>query len=228
MEKLKGVYEQLLKLKLLNFRMAELYIDFVKAFVGLDFLDKDDSERLTNLQKIVVFEDIAENPFPTITIYPESGLLEDANGEAQKFFAMTRFELKGKKIESLILPSMDKEFIDEATKDGRFKNGDSFCAFFKKAEGDFGCGSFTLSKRVLSQKSLFVVEVAAEPFSPLKNIFLVTEDFRVELSLKDTVKLKDGSYSSQPLKLKWTELFEEYVVANREKVSASTMMKIAT
>ena len=43
MDKLKGVYEQLLKLNLLNFRMAELYLDFVKCFVGLDFLGKDDA-----------------------------------------------------------------------------------------------------------------------------------------------------------------------------------------
>ena len=123
---------------------------------------------------------------------------------------------------------MDKEFIDEAIKGGRTKNGESFCTFFRKAEGEFGYGSFTLSKRVLNQKSLFVMEVVTEPFSPLKNVFLVTEDFRIELSLKDSVKLKDGCYSTQPLKLKWAELFEEYVVANREKLSASAMMKIAT
>ena len=103
--------------------MAELYIDFVKVFVGLDFLDKDDSERLTNLQKNVVFEDISENPLPTLTIFPEIGTVEDANAEAQKFFALTRYELKGNKIQDLTFPSMDKEFFREALKEGRIKSG---------------------------------------------------------------------------------------------------------
>jgi len=107
MEKLKTVYEQLLKLKLLNFRMAELYIDFVKSFVGLEFLDRDDAERLTSLQKNVEFEDISENPMPTFTVFPESGTIEDANAEAQKFFAMTRFELKGKKVQDLLYPEVN-------------------------------------------------------------------------------------------------------------------------
>jgi hypothetical protein len=142
MGKLKGVYEQLLKLKLLNFRMAELYIDFVKCFVGLDFLDNDDAERLTNLQKNVEFEDISESPVPTFTVFPESGSVEDANAEAQAFFMMNRFELKSKKIQDLTAPALDNFFLKESLKNGKIKEGEYYYSFFKKAKDSFGCGSF--------------------------------------------------------------------------------------
>ena len=35
---------------------------------------------MTNIQKAIDFEDINENYLPTLTIYPETGAIEGANG----------------------------------------------------------------------------------------------------------------------------------------------------
>ena len=52
------------------------------------------------------FEDIAENYIPTLTLYPDTGNIENANSEAQKFLQCTRFELKYRNISDLLFPSI--------------------------------------------------------------------------------------------------------------------------
>jgi len=44
---------------------------------------------------------------------------------------------------------------------------------------------------------------------------MVNSDFKMELSYKESTKLKDGCYRHQPMKLSWAQLFEEYIGPNR-------------
>lgn len=53
--KLKEVYAELLKIKMINFKMIELYIEFVSKFVSQNALDKDDISRLSKLQQNIYF-----------------------------------------------------------------------------------------------------------------------------------------------------------------------------
>ena len=78
-EKLKSAYSDLLKSKLINFKMIELYMEFLTNFVGENALDKDDISRLMKAQQNIYFEDISENYLPTVSLYLETGSIENAN-----------------------------------------------------------------------------------------------------------------------------------------------------
>lgn len=56
----------------------------------------------------------------------------------------------------------------------------------------------------------------------------MTSDFQLRLSMRQTVKVKAGSYRSQPLTLNWEELFMKYLLENKEKIARSKMLKIVT
>ena len=78
-DKLKSAYSDLLKSKLINFKMIELYMEFLTNFVGENALDKDDISRLMKAQQNIYFEDISENYLPTVSLYLETGSIENAN-----------------------------------------------------------------------------------------------------------------------------------------------------
>jgi len=104
--KLKTAYAELLKSKLINFKMIELYLEFFAGFVNENVLDRESVGRLMKVQQHMHFEDIAENYLPTFTIYPDSGNLENANSEAQKFLQSTRFELKYRNVADILVPTV--------------------------------------------------------------------------------------------------------------------------
>ena len=87
-----------------------------------------------------------------------------------------------------------------------------FFAFFKKCEsGHFFC-SFTIEKKMIKQKNVWMFEVKQEKYSPMKNYFLLDEKYNLEKSLKETVKVKSHQYYSKPLILNWKDLFQEYIL----------------
>ena len=59
--------------------MIELYMEFLTNFVGENALDKDDISRLMKAQQNIYFEDISENYLPTVSLYLETGSIENAN-----------------------------------------------------------------------------------------------------------------------------------------------------
>lgn len=69
-------------------------------------MDRESVNRLMKVQQHMHFEDIAENYIPTLTLYPDTGNIENANSEAQKFLQCTRFELKYRNISDLLFPSI--------------------------------------------------------------------------------------------------------------------------
>jgi hypothetical protein len=48
-----------------------------------------------------------------------------------------------------------------------------------------------------------IIQIVKEPFSDLKNFILVDNDFKLKLLLRETVKVKLGSYRTSPLILSW-------------------------
>ena len=71
--------------------MIELYLEFFSNFVNQNVMDKDSVSRLMKVQQHMHFQDIAQNYLPTVTFYTDSGNVENANSEAQKFLQSTRF-----------------------------------------------------------------------------------------------------------------------------------------
>lgn len=106
-EKLKEIYTELLKTRLINFKMIELYLEFFTNFVNENVMDKESISRLMKVQQHMHFEDIAENYLPTFTFYPDTGNLENANSEGQKLLQCTRFELKYRNISDILFPCLN-------------------------------------------------------------------------------------------------------------------------
>lgn len=102
-----------MKTRLINFKMIELYLEFFTNFVNEDVMDRESVNRLMKVQQHMHFEDIAENYIPTLTLYPDTGNIENANSEAQKFLQCTRFELKYRNISDLLFPSITVEGLKE-------------------------------------------------------------------------------------------------------------------
>lgn len=107
------------------------------------------------------FEDIAESFLPTFTVYPDTGNIENANSEAQKFLKSTRFELKYRNVTDILHPSVN---VDElkvlvGNSDEEYDEEPVY-SFFKKSDKEYGCGTLKLSERYVKQKKLFVVEVS--------------------------------------------------------------------
>lgn len=69
-----------------------------------------------------------------------------------------------------------------------------FFAFLKKREGQHSFCSFTIKKKVIRQKKVWMFEVKQEKYSTMKNYFLLEEKFNLEKSLKETVKIKSHQY----------------------------------
>jgi hypothetical protein len=57
-----------------------------------------------------------------------------------------------------------------------------------------------------------VVQVVKEPFSSLKNLFLVNADFHIELMLHTESKIKLGQFCKDPLIIQWADFFTKYIV----------------
>ena len=64
-----------------------------------------------------------------------------------------------------------------------------FFAFFKKREGQRSFYSFTVEKKLIRQKKVWMLEARQEKYSTLKNYFLLDEKFKLEKSMKETVKI---------------------------------------
>ncbi len=141
----------------------------------------------------------------------------------------TRFELKCKGIADITFPELTIDALRQLmAKEDESTREEPLYSFFKRAESQFALGSLVLSERNLKGKKLIVVQISEEPFSSQKNAFLVSSDFQLRLSMRQTVKVKAGSYRSQPLTLNWEELFMKYLLENREKIARSKMLKIVT
>lgn len=183
--KLKEVYAELLKLRLINFKMIELYIEFVSKFVSEGALDKGDISRLSKLQQNIYFEDISENYLPTLTFYPESGSIENANGEAQKFLRTTRFELKCSGVNNISQPelSLDQLHVLSGREESNARE-EPLHLFFRRGDGEFGIGSVVVDERLLKGKKVLVMQITEDLFSSQKNAFLVDEEFALKLSLR--------------------------------------------
>ena len=74
-------------------------------------MDRESVNRLMKVQQHMHFEDIAENYLPTLTLYPDTGNIENANSEAQKFLQCTRFELKYRNISDLLFPTASVDVL---------------------------------------------------------------------------------------------------------------------
>lgn len=70
----------------------------------------------------------------------------------------------------------------------------------------------TAQERYIKQKKLFVVQVVKEPFSTLKNMFLVNEDFQIELMLHTESKIKMAQFRKEPLIIQWADFFTKYIL----------------
>ena len=103
-----------------------------------------------------------------------------------------------------------------------------FFAFLKKCEGQSAFCSFTVEKKVIRQKKVWMFEVKQEKYSTMKNYFLLDGKFTLEKSLKETVKIKSHQYFSRPLILNWKDLFQEHILPNASKVLTSNMVKLET
>lgn len=57
--RLKKIYLELIKSKMLNFKMIELYLSFFTCFVNENIIDKETICRLMKLQKRMHFEEIS-------------------------------------------------------------------------------------------------------------------------------------------------------------------------
>jgi hypothetical protein len=75
---------------------------------------------------------------------------------------------------------------------------------------------------------LLVVQVVKEPFSSLKNMFLVNSDFHIELMLHSESKIKLGQFRKDPLTIQWAELFARYIADQRDKLLKTKMAKVQT
>jgi hypothetical protein len=73
-----------------------------------------------------------------------------------------------------------------------------------------------------------VVQVIKEPFSTLKNMFLLNSDFQIELMLHQQGKIKIGQFRKQPLSIEWAEFFYKYIADQREKLLKTKMAKVHT
>ena len=86
--------------------MVEIYLQFFNNFVHETVCNEENITLMANIQKAIEYEDINENYLPTLAIYPDTGVLENANCEAQSFLQMTRFELKYKTLSNLFYPGI--------------------------------------------------------------------------------------------------------------------------
>jgi len=180
-------------------------------------------------QQNIYFEDISENYIPTISLYLETGSIENANSEAQKFLHSTRFELKYKNITDVTYPSLSIEKLKQvASTEATEANDDPIYSFFKQAETQYGISCIVFEERVVKQKKVMVMQMNRVKFSDQKNYFLVNSDFGLKLTMHKQVKVKNGGFRAVPLLLSWEELFRKYIVPNQQKIAASKMIKIPT
>ena len=202
--------------------MIELYLEFCTHFVNGRAMEKESIVGLMKLQQRMHFEDICDNYLPTMSLYPDTGNLENVNAEAQKFLQSTRFELKYRNISSILYPAATVDQLKLTASE------EHYYSFFKRGESNYECGRIMTSERVIKQKKLTILEIAKEPFSPMKNMLLLSDNFEIELMMREKVRVRSGLYKEKPLVVEWREIFKESVEPQREKLQRTKLVKIET
>lgn len=59
-------------------------------------------------------------------------------------------------------------------------------------------------------------------------MFLLNENFEIELMLHKTSKIKLGQFRKEPIEIDWAELFGSYILEQREKLVKTKMAKVQT
>lgn len=180
-------------------------------------------------QQNIYFEDISENYLPTISLYLETGSIENANSEAQKILQSTRFELKYKNVADVTYPPLTIDKLKQITDNEPVDvKDDPIFSFFRQSDKEYAFASIIFEERIVRQKKLMVIQMKRLKFSDQKNYLLVTSDFKLKIMTRKTVKVKNGGFRGSPLLLSWEELFNKYIAANKEKVTNNKMIKIPT
>jgi hypothetical protein len=103
-EEVQETYLDLLKKKAISFKAIEVYIEFELYFLKGNSLNNDLLKKIISIQKNIKTDDIQQIYLPAITVYSESGQVEDANMESVNYLKYNRFELKTKMVREIIYP----------------------------------------------------------------------------------------------------------------------------
>lgn len=85
----------------------------------------------------------------------------------------------------------------------------------------------TLKEKYIKQKKVIILQMIKEPYCSLKNMFLLSEDFTIQLMLNPTSKIKTAHFHKDPVTIDWLELFTKHIIEQKEKLIKSKMAKVS-
>lgn len=73
----------------------------------------------------------------------------------------------------------------------------------------------TLHEKYIKQKKVIILQIIKEPYSSLKNMFLLNHDFTIQLMLQTSSKIKIAHFYKDPIVVDWLELFTKHILEQK-------------